>query len=170
VGQPGIQRGHPDYFPFYVGNHVLGGGGFASRLMDEVREQRGLAYSVSSYFVPSRRPGPFAMVVQTRNDQAAEAADLMKATLRGFRDEGPEASELEDARRNLTGGFPLRIDSNGEIVQNVATIGFYDLPLDYLAQFIGHVDDVDAKAIVEAFRRNLDPDRLVTVMVGGGGG
>jgi zinc protease len=169
IGQPGDYRGDPDYFPLYLGNHVLGGGGLVSRLNDAIREQRGLAYSVYSYFVPMARKGPFLMGTQTRNDQTGHAVDVMRQVLTRFVGDGPTAKELSAAKKNLTGGFPLRIDSNSKIVQYIAMLGFYGLPLDYLDRFTDRIRAVTADQIRSAFRRRLDPKRMVTVIVGGAG-
>jgi zinc protease len=169
VGQPGIDRGDPDYFPLYVGNHILGGGGFTSRLTREVRDDRGLSYSVYSAFVPMRARGPFLLGLQTRNDQAGEALTVLNGVLDKFVAEGPTAAELEAAKRNITGGFPLRIDSNANIVEYLALIGFYRLPLDYLDTFNDRVEAVTAAQVRAAFAHRVHPDRLVTVTVGGGG-
>ncbi|RCX33285.1 M16 family metallopeptidase [Thioalbus denitrificans] len=169
VGQPGIDRRDPDYFPLYVGNHILGGGGFTSRLTREVRDERGLSYSVYSAFVPMRARGPFLLGLQTRNDQAGEALTVLNAVLDKFVAGGPTAAELEAAKRNITGGFPLRIDSNANIVEYLALIGFYRLPLDYLDTFNDRVEAVTAAQVRAAFARRVHPDRLVTVTVGGGG-
>jgi zinc protease len=166
VGQPGMTRTDPDYFPLYIGNHILGGNGLVSRLSDEVREQRGLSYSVYSYFLPMQQRGPFLMGLQTRNDQAGGARQVLMDTLRRFREHGPETQELEDAKRNLTGSFPLRIASNALIVEYLAMIGFYDLPLDYLDTLNARTEAVTAEQIRDAFRRRLDPERFATVVVG----
>ena len=168
LGQPGIARDDPDYFPLVVGNHILGGGGFSSRLVQQVRDQRGLAYSVYSYFLPMHQRGPFTLGVQTRNDQAQATIALMRQVLEGFIADGPSAAELSAAQRNLTGGFPLRLDSNSKLVENLAMLGFYGLPLDYLDTYIGKVEAVTAEQIRDAFRRRVHPDRLVTISVGRG--
>ncbi|NKN32833.1 M16 family metallopeptidase [Marichromatium bheemlicum] len=170
AGQPGMRRGDPDYFALYVGNHILGGSGLVSQLMHEVREQRGLSYSVYSYFLPLAQSGPFLMGLQTRNDQAEQAITVMRETLKRFIAAGPTEAELDAAKRNITGGFPLRIDSNGDIVQYLAMIGFYDLPLDHLARFTERVEAVDAAQIRDAFARRVDPERMALVEVGGGAG
>jgi zinc protease len=167
VGQPGMRRGDPDYFPLYVGNHILGGGGLVSRLSDEIREKRGLSYSVSSYFSPMEQDGPFLLSLQTRNDQTDEALGLLRDTLRKFLQEGPTAKELEDAKKNLTGGFPLRIDSNSKILDYLVMIGFYGLPLDYLDTFSANVTAVTRAQILDAFHRRVHPDTMATVIVGG---
>jgi len=166
IGQPGMRRGDPDYFPLYVGNHVLGGSGLVSLLMDEVREKRGLSYSVYSYFLPMRADGPFLMGLQTKNDQADQARDVLMETLRDFILKGPTDAQLAAAKKNLTGGFPLRIAGNAKVVEYLAMIGFYGLPLDYLDRFTERVEAVTAEQIRDAFARRLHPDRLALVKVG----
>jgi len=168
IGGPGIRRGDPDYFPIFVGNYILGGGGFASRLNEEVRQQRGLAYSVYSAFVPLLREGPFQIGLQTRGDQAQAALKIVRDTLSAFVTSGPSEQELEEAKNNLIGGFPMRIDSNRKIHEYLATIGFYDLPLNYLDQFVENIRKVTVSDIKAAFARRVQPERLVTVVVGGG--
>ena len=166
VGQPGMVRGDEDYFALYVGNHILGGSGFSSRIVEEIREQRGLAYSSYSYFLPMRDKGPFLMGLQTNNKKAAEALSVLHETLDKFIQQGPTADELEHAQMNITGGFPLRIDSNKDIVQYLAVIGFYDLPLDYLQSFNNKVMAVTRKQIMAAYKKRIHPDKMVTIMVG----
>ncbi|MDR2195479.1 MAG: insulinase family protein [Gallionellaceae bacterium] len=166
LGAPGMARDDPDYVPLYVGNYILGGGGFVSRLMNEVRENRGLAYSVYSYFMPMQQPGGFQIGLQTRKDQADDALALVRDTLRQFIAKGPTAGELQAAKDNIIGGFPLRIDSNKEIHEYLGIIGFYKLPLTYLDDFTAKVDKVTVAQIHEAFRRHIDPDAMATVMVG----
>lgn len=167
VGQLGTRRGDRDYFTLYVANHPFGGSGFASRLVEEIREKRGLAYSVYSYFLPMRLAGPFQMGLQTRNDQTQQALDIIREELRRYVDQGPTPKELEDSVKNITGGFPLRVDSNRKRVEYLSMIGFYNLPLDYLDSFIGNIEAVDQNKIKDALKRRLDPDTLVTVIVGG---
>ncbi len=166
AGQPGIRRGDPDYFPLYVGNHVLGGNGLVSQLSQEVREKRGLSYSVYSYFLLMQQPGPFMMGLQTKNSQVDGARQVAMDTLKRFREQGPTAEELTAAKQNITGGFPLRIANNSKIIQYLAMIGFYDLPLDYLDVFNSKIDAVTAEQVRDAFQRRLDPERFVTVVVG----
>lgn len=169
-GQPGMTRGDEDYFPLYVGNHILGGGGLVSRLSEEIREKRGLSYSTYSYFQPMRVQGPFITGLQTKNEQTEQALRVMKDTLRDFVANGPTAKELKQAKQNLTGSFPLRIDSNAKIANYLAVIGFYDLPLDYLDTFIDHIESVNSDEIRKAFKRRLHPDKFLTVIVGGASG
>ena len=166
VGQPGIKRGDPDYFPLYVGNHVLGGSGLVSILADEIREKRGLAYSSYSYFSPMREKGPFIMGLQTKNSTVNEALNVLKATLKKFVNEGPPEKAFEATKKNLVGGFALRISSNGKIVENMASIGFYGLPLDYLDKYIANVEAVTLAQVKDAFKRRINVNKLVTVVVG----
>lgn len=168
VGQPGMRRGDPDYFPLYVGNYVLGGGGLVSRLSDQVREKRGLSYSVYSYFIPMHVAGPFIVGLQTRNETADRALRVLDKTLQEFVAEGPSKDELAAAKKHITGGFPLQIDSNSDIVSYLAVIGFYGMPLDYLNNFTRRVESVTAHEIKDAFQRRINPSRMVTVTVGGG--
>lgn len=166
AGQPGMRRGDPDYFPLYVGNHILGGSGFSSLIMKVIRDDNGLAYSSYSYFLPMRVEGPFIMGLQTKNDTREEALKLLDEVLRDFIANGPTDEQLTHAKKNITGGFPLRIDSNRDIVGYIAMIGFYDLPLNYLRTFNSKVEAVTREQIRDAFARRIDPDRLLTVMVG----
>jgi zinc protease len=166
IGAPGIARNDPDYFPLYVGNYILGGGGFVSRLMDEIREKRGMAYSVYSYFMPMQQPGAFQIGLQTKKEQAADALKLARATLREFVDKGVTQKELKAAKDNIIGGFPLRIDSNKKILDYLSVIGFYGLPLTYLDDFVAKVDKVTAAQIHDAFKRRVHPEAMATVIVG----
>ena len=166
LGYPGMKRGDPDYFALYVGNYILGGGGFVSRLTEEVREKRGLAYSVYSYFIPLSQLGPFQIGLQTKREQTGQALALVRETLRKFIENGPTAKELKAAKDNIIGGFPLRIDSNGKILDYLAVIGFYRLPLNYLDDFNQQVAKVSTAQIQQAFQRRIKPDKMVTVVVG----
>jgi zinc protease len=166
IGAPGISRHDPDYFPLVVGNHVLGGGGFVSRLTEEVRTKRGLAYSAYSYFSPALLAGPFLIGMQTKREQAQEALDIVRVALREFVARGPTEAELSAAKKNIIGGFPLRIDSNRDIHGYLAVIGFYRLPLTYLDDYVKNVEKVTLADIKNAFARRIDPERMVTVVVG----
>jgi zinc protease len=166
MGLAGMTRDDPDYYALYVGNHVLGGSGLVSRISSEIREKRGLAYSAYSYFSPMRAAGPYTLGLQTRGDQAAQAVDILGRTLAAFIKDGPTAVELTASKKNITGGFPLRIASNSNIAGNLAMIGFYDLPLDYLDRFNERIEAVTATQIRDAFQRRVQPDKMVTVTVG----
>ncbi len=166
MGMPTIARKDPDYFPMLVGNYVLGGGGFVSRLMKEVREKRGLAYSVYSYISPGRQVGPYVAGMQTKKEQADLAVNVMKQTIAEFIASGPTDAELAIAKSNLINGFPLRIDSNRKILDNVASIAWNDLPLDTLDTWTAQVQSVTKEQILAAYKKHLDMDKLVTVIVG----
>lgn len=165
LGLPAVERGNPDFFPLLVGNYTLGGGGFVSRLMQEVRDKRGYAYSVYSYFSPLKQSGPFQVGLQTKRSQAKDALALSRKLLEGFLKDGPSADELAAAKANLTGSFPLRLDSNRKILENVANIGFYSLPLDYLDTYQAKVNAVTADEVKRAFAKYVQPDHLMTVTV-----
>ncbi len=169
VGMPGISRKDPHYFDLYVGNHILGGSGLVSKLFHEIREQRGLAYSVSSAFVPLRKPGPFVLSLQTRNDQTGQALSVLRQVLVDFVSQGPSEAQLLAAKKNITGGFAMRFDTNKELANYAGMIGFYDLPLDYLDRFKDNIDRVTVRSVTEALRRTVNPDVLQTVTVGPGG-
>ncbi len=167
-GMPGTNRKDPDYFTLYVGNHILGGASMVSKLFDEVREKRGLAYSAHSMFMPLFRKGPFVMSLQTRNDQTEQAIAVMDATLNDFIENGPSEAELVAAKKNITGGFALRTDNNSKLTEYVTMIGFYQQPLDYLDAFPAKVEAVTVADIKDAFQRRIRPEWLQTVTVGSG--
>ena len=167
IGLPALKRGDPDFFALAVGNYTLGSGGFVSRLMREVREKRGLAYSVGSHFMPLAQSGPFEIRLQTKKAQADEALGVVRVVLQRFIADGPSVTELRAAKQNLVGSFPLRLDSNGKILDNVALIGFYGLPLDYLDRYTENVGKVSAADVRAAFARHVAVERMVTVVVVG---
>ena len=167
VGQIGDKRGDPDYFTLYMGNQVLGGSGFTSRLMKEVRDARGLSYSVGSYFAPSAQLGAFEISLQTKKAQTDAALQVVRDVLTKFQKDGPTDAELEASKKDVTGGFPLRTANNSEIVEYVGIIGFYQLPLDYLDTFTGKINALTRAQIADAFTRRIQPDKMVTVIVGG---
>ena len=167
IGQPGFKRDDPDFFALTVGNYILGGGGFVSRLTNEVREKRGLSYSVYSYFSPGLHAGAFTVGLQTRPDQAQQAVDVSKKVVADFVANGPTAQELQAAKDNLVGGFALRIDSNRKLLDNVANIAWNQLALDYLDTWTQQVERVSLEDIRAAFARKLQPSTMVTVVVGG---
>ena len=166
IGMPALARGDADYFALIVGNYVLGGGGFVSRLVHEVREKRGLSYSVYSYFNPMAQPGPFEAGFQTQREQTAEALKVLRETIAVFLRDGPTPKELQAAKDNLIGGFALRIDNNKKILDNIAAISFYKLPLDYLDTWTANVKKVTIADIKAAFNRKIALDKMSTVIVG----
>ncbi len=165
IGVPALRRGDPDYFPLLVGNYTLGGGGFISRLVNEVRERRGLAYDVSSGFSAHRLEGPFEINLQTRRDQADEALAVVNDVVGKFISGGPTTRELAAAKKHLIDGFALRLDSNLKLLGHLSVIGFYERPLTYLDDFSARVNAVTARQIKQAFARHVPLDHLVTVIV-----
>jgi len=166
LGVAALTRADPDYFPLFVGNYSLGGGGFMSRLLREIREKRGYAYSVYSYFRPYEREGPFQVGLETRRDQAREALEVARSVVGEFVMHGPTEAELKAAKKSLVGGFPLRIDTNRKILDQIAVIGFYRLPLDWLDEFPARVQGVTLAQVKSAFARRIDPEKLSIVVVG----
>lgn len=167
IGQPGYLRSDPDHFALTLGNYVLGGGGFVSRLTDQVREKRGLSYSIYSAFSPGLHAGAFRIAFQTRPDQAADAVQVSREVLAKFVADGPTEAELKAAKDNVIGGFPLLLDSNRKLLGNVANIAWNGLPLDYLDTWTARMNAVTAADVRAAFARKLQPERMVTVIVGG---
>lgn len=166
IGQPGYPRNDPRHFALTLGNYILGGGGFVSRLTEEVREKRGLAYSVYSTFSPGLHAGAFRIGFQTRPDQAAQAVQVAREVLEKFVADGPTQAELQAAKDNLIGGFPLLLDSNAKLLGNVANIAWNDLPLDYLDTWTARMNAVTVADVKAAFAGVLQPQRMVTVIVG----
>ena len=166
MGMTAVARNNPDYFPLLVGNYVLGGGGFVSRLMAEVREKRGLAYSVFSYFIPGKENGIFQAGLQTKSDQAALALEVMSSTTAQFIADGPTPSELVAAKANLVNGYPLRIDNNRKLLDNVSSIAWNDLPLDTMDVWTKQVEAVTLEQVNAAFKKYLAMDRMKIVVLG----
>ena len=166
LGYPGIKRGDADYFALYVGNYILGGGGFVSRLTEEVREKRGLVYSVYSYFMPMGELGPFQIGLQTKKEQAGDALKVVNETVAKFMQNGVTEKELKAAKSNIIGGFPMRIDSNNKILDYLSIIGFYQLPMNYLDDFNKQIAKVTTAQIKDAFNRRIKPANFVSVTVG----
>lgn len=166
MGMTAVARNNPDYFPLLVGNYILGGGGFVSRLMSEVREKRGLAYSVFSYFAPGKDNGIFQAGLQTKNDQAALALDVMSTTIAQFIADGPTPAELEAAKSNLINGYPLRIDNNRKLLDNVSSIAWNDLPLDTMDVWTKQVEAVTLEQVKASFQKYLAMDRMKIVVLG----
>lgn len=166
MGMTAVARNNPDYFPLLVGNYVLGGGGFVSRLMSEVREKRGLAYSVFSYFAPGKDNGIFQAGLQTKSDQAKQALDVMSNTIAAFIANGPTPLELDAAKANLINGYPLRIDNNRKLLDNVSSIAWNDLPLDTMDVWTKQVEAVTLEQVRAAFQKYLAMDRMKIVVLG----
>lgn len=163
---PVLRRDDPDYFPLLVGNYVLGGGGFDSRLMKEVRDKRGLTYGVSSHFSPMEQAGEFEIALSTRNAQADTALKVVEDTVAQFIAEGPSEDELAQAKRHIIGGFPLRLDSNLKLMGYVSMLGQYDLPNEWLNRYPDKVAAVTLAQVRDAWKRRLSLAALSQVRVG----
>lgn len=138
----GIARSGTDFFPLFVMNHLLGGGGFGSKLMEEVREKRGLVYGVYSYFIPLAASGPFVITLQTRAEQTEKAEQVVRDVMQSMADGKIDEKQLDASKSNLIGSFAQRMDSNRERVGLLSMIGFYQMPLDYLQRWTAHVQSV----------------------------
>jgi zinc protease len=164
--QPGIHREHPDFFAAFVLNHILGGGGFESRLMHEVREKRGLTYGVYSYLLDRDGAQVWMGSVASANDRVAEAIEVIRAEWERIATEGVTTEELEDAKTYLTGAYPLRFDGNGPIANIAVGMQMDGLPKDYIATRNDKVNAVTLEDINRVAREWMDPDRLTFVVVG----
>ncbi len=165
-GQPGLPRRHPDYYAAYILNHILGGGGFTSRLYREVREKRGLAYSVYSYLWPLRRSALLLGAVATRNARVAESVGIVRAEWARMAEQGPTAAELKAAKRYLTGSWPLRFSSSARIAGMLVGLQMEGLGADYFAKRNGYIERVALADIRRVARALLQPDRLTFFVVG----
>ena len=166
IAQLGIDRRDPDYAALYLGNQVFGGGGFGTRLMTEVREKRGLTYGVYSGFTAMQARGPFLINLQTRAELSDGTLQLVKDLLGEFIANGPTQEELDAAKREMAGSFPLSTASNSAIVGQLGAIGFYDLPLTYLEDFMAQVQAQSVEQVKTAMAKHLDPEALVIVTAG----
>jgi zinc protease len=165
-GQPGIKRDDPDWYAATIDNYILGGGGFASRLMSEIREKRGLAYGVSSYLIPLLHSGVVYGTVATQNDRVAESIALIRQQWQRMRDEGPTAEEIADAKTYLTGSFALQFGSTGSIAGIVLQLQQDGLGIDYLDRRNALLDGVTLEDARRVARRLYDPAALAFAVVG----
>ena len=165
-GQPGLPRRHPDYYAAYILNHILGGGGFTSRLYLEVREKRGLAYSVYSYLWPMRRSSLLLGGVATRNARAADSVAIVRSEWARMAESGPSAEELAAARKYLTGSYPLRFSNSSRIADMLVGLQFEGLERDYFAKRNGYIEKVTLADVRRVAKSLLKPDRLTFFIVG----
>ncbi len=165
MGHLGIARTDPDFYPVVVMNYMLGGGGFASRLVASVRDKQGLAYSVGSGFAALRDAGSFRVVVQTRNDQAGQAISSILEELNRIRTEKVPETELSDAKSYLTGSFPLRMDTNGKMVGLLTFIAMQGLGDSYFTDYVERVRQVSAGDVLRVAKTYLHPDDMLWVVV-----
>lgn len=166
AGQVGINYHNADYFPLMVGNYLLGGSGLTSLLFNQVREKRGLAYSVSSVFSLLQANGPFGIILQSRNSESKQALQVVQDTLKNFIQAGPTPAQLAATKEKIINSFPLSLVGDDAISDNLITIAFYQLPLNYLDTYRDKVNAVTVAQIKSAFQKTLHPDKMVTIMVG----
>ncbi|MEX0582939.1 MAG: pitrilysin family protein [Sneathiella sp.] len=165
-GGQGVKRDDPDYYAAYVLNYILGGGSFQSRLTEEIREKRGLVYSVYSYLYPMKSAGLQMGGFGTSNASVKAALDLVEAELERIRAEGVTAEELAAAKTYLNGSFPLSLSSNDRIADILVAMQFSNLPIDYLndrPRLINAVTEDDIKRVAQKL---LDPEKLIVVVAG----
>jgi zinc protease len=166
IGMPAVKRSDPEYYALLVGNYTLGGGGFVSTLMQEVREKRGYAYDVHSYFAPRKLEGPFQIGLQTRKEQTDDALKVVHDVLGSYLKTGPSEAQLKAAKQYYIDGLALRIDSNAKLLGYLSAIGFYGLPLNYIDDYPNIIGSVTADQVRAAFAGHLKESQLVTVIVG----
>jgi zinc protease len=165
LGHDGVPRTHPDYYAIQVMNYILGGGGFSSRMMESIRNQRGFAYSVYSQFDPRKYAGSFEVVMQTKNESAGEAIKIAVAEIRKMRDQGVTETELNEAKDYLIGSFPLRFDTNRKVAAVLSQIEFYGLGLDYLDRYPEIIRKISREDVLRAAKTYLHPEKLIVVVV-----
>lgn len=166
LGHRGVARSNPDFEVISLMNYVLGGGGFSSRLMENIRTKAGLVYGVSSAFSTNKDPGSFGVVMQTKNASAADAISRARSEIQRLRDGGITEKELDDAKRYLTGSFVLRLDSMSEIARFIARSAAFGLGLDYADRYIERINAVTAADVQRVAQQYLHPDELIQVVVG----
>ena len=166
MGHEGVPRNHPDYYAIQVMNYILGGGGFSSRAMDSIRNERGLAYSVYSHFGAEKSHGTFVFVMQTKNDTAEEAIRIAREEIRRMREQPVTDPELDDAKNYLTGSFPLRLDTNHKVASFLAQVEFFQLGLDYPDRYADLIRKVTREDVQRVAKAYLHPEKLITVVVG----
>jgi len=166
MGHGGVARGNPDYYAIQVMNYILGGGGFSSRAMDSIRNERGLAYSVYSFFAAEKSHGTFEFVMQTKNETATEAIRIATDEMRRIREQLVSDQELNDAKDYLIGSFPLRLDTNRKVASFLAQVEYFELGLDYPDRYPNLIRSVAREDVLRVAREYLQPDKLITVIVG----
>ncbi|MDH3974584.1 MAG: insulinase family protein [Deltaproteobacteria bacterium] len=166
LGHIGMKRDNPDFYAAYVMNYILGGGGFVSRLMTEIRDNQGLVYSVYSYFNPLKDPGPFKVGLQTKNESAKEAIEESLRQIKAMIEKGVTGEELRNAKDYLVGSFPLKFTTNSKIAGYLTYMEVYKLGLDYLDKFPKIIESLTIEDINRAAGKYLDPENYLLVVVG----
>ena len=165
LGHKGISRKNPDYYAATVMNYILGGGGFGSRLFEEIRVKRGLAYSVASYFDTGKYPGSFQISLQTKNASAQEAISLLRQEMERIRREPVSEEELDKAKKYLIGSFPLRLDTQSKLARVITQIEYHDLGLDYCEKYPSYINAVTREDVLRVAKSYLHPGSAILVIV-----
>jgi zinc protease len=165
LGHVGVSRNNPDYYALTVMNYILGGGGFSSRLVEEIRDKRGLAYSVASFFDPGKYPGSFQIALQTKNASAREAIALSLEEMKRIRTQGVSEKELDAAKKYLMGSFPMRFDTQGKLVNFLTQIEYYGLGLDYPEKYPSLIRSVTREDVLRVAKAYLHPENVILVVV-----
>ncbi|MHB8481334.1 MAG: M16 family metallopeptidase [Nitrospiria bacterium] len=166
LGNIGIPRGNPDYYPLQVMNYILGGGGFSSRMMTNIRDNKGLVYGLSSHFDSRRETGSFEVSLQTKNSSANEAISEVLNEIKRMRNELVPAGELQEAKDYLIGSFPLKMDTHAKLASILIYQEFYGLGLDYFDKYKKWIQNVTPQEVQRVARQYLDPDHFLLVAVG----
>ena len=159
-------RNDPDYIPVYVANQILGGGTFSARLMDEVRDRRGLTYGIETHLDDFRSAAIIMGEVQSDKTKILTALDVTRSEMARFAREGATQKELTDAKTYLTGSFPLTLDSNAKIARTLNQYQRSGLPADYVVRRNALIDGVTLAKVNEMAKKYFDPSRLVVVSAG----
>jgi zinc protease len=165
LGHVGVSRDNPDYYSLSVMNYILGSGGFASRLMHNIREEKGLAYDVHSYFAANKYGGSFQVGLQTKNKSANTAIEEVLNEIERIRTEPVSDLELSDAKSFLTGSFPMRIDMSRKIASFLIAVEYFGLGVDYIENYPGYINSVTKKDILRVAKKYLDPENFILVVV-----
>ena len=166
LGHHGISRDNPDYYAVSVMNYILGGGGFASRLMKSVRDDMGLAYSIHSLFSANKETGRFEVEVQTKNESAATVVREILKQIKHIKTECVTEDELGDAKSYLTGSFPRRLETSRKIADFLAVSQFYNLGDDYIEKYPEHINKVTKEDVLRVAKKYLDDENYIIVVVG----
>jgi zinc protease len=165
LGHAGVNRENPDFYALTVMNYILGGGGFASRLVEQIRNKRGLAYSVGSFFDAAKYPGSFQVVLQTKNSSAHEAISLSMQEMKRIREELVSERELEGAKRYLIGSFPMRLDTQGKLANFLTQVEYYGLGLDYPEKYPSLIRSITRETVLRVAKTYLHPENYILVIV-----
>ncbi len=165
LGHAGVSRGDPDFYAITVMNYILGGGGFVSRLMTEIRNQRGLAYSVGSFFDPGKYPGSFQIVLQTKNPSARDAISLALQQMERIQKELVSEKELEGAKKYLVGSFPMRFDTQAKLANFLTQVEYYGLSLDYPERYPALIQSVTREEVLRVAKKYLHPKKYILIIV-----